>query len=173
MAAVPRVGPSHGAGRPTTLTTLASLWAASVLLYGASAAFSPFFGLRDEAGTAHAAGSAVMALLSAVMAFGLFTLKPWARLAQAGIAGLGLVVCPFTLASATALIYVLRPATKAAFEGKASDDPAETTFTLTLVGTVVLGVLLTAALPGLSARVRRGFVDGPGGLRYKPLFRLT
>jgi hypothetical protein len=145
MAAVPRPAHSANAGRPTTLTTLASLWAASVLIYGASAVLSPFLGLRDTAGTAHAAGSALMALVSAVMAFGLFTRKPWARLAQAGIAGLGLLLCPFTLASATALIYVLRPSTKAFFEGKATDDPAETTFTLTLVGTVVLGVLLTAA----------------------------
>jgi hypothetical protein len=80
------------------------------------------------------------------MAYGLFTRQPWARLAQAVIAGLGLLVCPFTLASATVLIYVLRPSTVAAFEGKsASTDPAETTFTLTLIGTVVLGVLLSVA----------------------------
>ena len=56
------------------------------------------------------------AVVSGLMAWGLFTRKPWARLAQAVIAGLGLLVCPFTLASATTLIYVLRPSTRAAFD---------------------------------------------------------
>ena len=162
-SAKPRHGPLSGAepggarsltprtrsappGRPSTVTTLAALWTASILLYGASAAVSPFLELQGGAGTAHAAVSAALALLSAVMAFGLFTRKTWARPAQTVIAGLGLLVCPFTLASATVLIYMLRPATRAAFEGKAgADDPAETTFTLTLIGTVVLGTLLSAA----------------------------
>ncbi|HEY6548154.1 MAG TPA: FHA domain-containing protein [Vicinamibacteria bacterium] len=139
--------PTAGGGRPLTVTLLAALWLVSILVYAAQAAVSFTLGLSRGEAIAAALVSIVLALLSGAMAFGLFGLKPWARTAQTVIAALGLVVCPFTLASATTLIYVLRPSTKAAFTPGARPpaDPAEMTFALTLVGTVVLGAALFVA----------------------------
>jgi hypothetical protein len=136
------------------VTLLAALWLASIFIYGALAilalALAPSgTGAAASVGlpAALAVVSGVIAVVSGLMAWGLFTRKPWARLAQAGIAGLGLLVCPFTLASATTLIYVLRPSTRAAFDpgAHAPADPADMTFALTLIGTVVLGAGLCAA----------------------------
>jgi hypothetical protein len=141
-------GAATGAGgRPLTVTLLAALWLVSILVYAAQAAVSFTLGLARGEAIAAALVSIVLALLSGVMAFGLFGLKPWARTAQTVIAALGLVVCPFTLASATTLIYALRPSTKAAFTpgARRPADPAEMTFALTLVGTVVLGAALCVA----------------------------
>jgi hypothetical protein len=134
-------------GRPLTLTILGALWAVSVFVYGAAVLATPLLELRGTAATVNLAVSSLLALVSALMAFGILTRKPWARILQAVIAGIGLVVCPFTLASATTLIYVLRPSTRAAF-GPSSNpaaDPAEMTFALTLIVTVVLGAGLCAA----------------------------
>ena len=150
-ASSPAPQPAAGgpAARPLTVTVLASLWLVSILLYaGAALGAAPFFGLRGMAAGVTIALSALLAFVSGVMAYGLFTLRPWARLAQAVIAGLGLVVCPFTLASATTLIYVLRPGPRAAFGGAAeaaTPDPADMTFALTLIGTVVVGAGLCLA----------------------------
>lgn len=150
-----RAGPVP-ARRPLTVTVLGALWLVSILLYVVSGFLAPLLGLRGATAAVAIAGSIFMALVSALMAFGLFTLKPWARPVQAGLAGLGLLLCPFTLASATTLIYVLRPSTKAAFERGAptAEDPAETTFTLTLLGTVILGAGL-CAVGVLAARFLR------------------
>ena len=49
----------------------------------------------------------VLGRLGGVMGFGLLTLRPWARILQIGLAGLGLLVCPFALASAAVLVYML------------------------------------------------------------------
>ena len=151
----PRPRPAAGgpAQRPLTVTVLASLWLVSIVLYAAAAlGAAPLFGLHGMAAGAAIAVSALLAFVSATMAYGLFTLRPWARLVQAVIAGLGLLFCPFTLASATALIYVLRPGTKAAFttEKAGAADPAEMTFALTLIATVVVGAGL--CLVGVLAR---------------------
>jgi hypothetical protein len=141
-----RPRPAPASGRPLTLTILGTLWVVSVFLYGALAFAASILRLQGTAAIVNVAISVLLALVSAVMAYGLFAGQRWARVAQAVIAGIGLLVCPFTLAAATTLIYVLRPSTKAAF-GKTwpPADPAETTFALTLIGTVVLGVGLCAA----------------------------
>jgi hypothetical protein len=141
------LAPPFALDRPPTVTLLASLWFASVFLYALLAVLAPMLGLGGAAAPLIMLVSALLAALSGLMAWALFTRKPWARLAQAGIAALGLLVCPFTLASATTLIYVLRPSTRAAFDPKSwtQPDPAEMTFALTLAGTVVLGVGLCAA----------------------------
>jgi hypothetical protein len=104
---------------------------------GASAALSVVAGL-------------LLAVVSAGMAFGLWTRRPWARGAQIGIAALGLLLCPFTLASAAVLAYMLRPATAAHFSSApavgnaARPDAAELTFTGLIMATVVLGMILAA-----------------------------
>ena len=88
--------------------------------------------------------------VSAGMAFGLWARRPWAQGAQIGIAALGLLLCPFTLASAVVLAYMLRPATAAHFSNArpvgdaAQPDTAELTFTGLVMATVVLGTMLAA-----------------------------
>jgi len=134
--------------RPLTLTVLAILWMISVLLY-------PVVGLAAaRAGGGAAAVLAILAgvalaVVSAGMAFGLWTRRAWARGAQIGIAAVGLLLCPFTLASVAVLAYMLKPSTSAHFSGTgpAADqapDAAELTFTGLIVAAVVLGTILAA-----------------------------
>jgi len=155
--------PASSSARPLTVTMLAGLWLISVVFYASAAlGAAPLLGLNGGAAATAIAASALLAFVSAVMAYGLFTLRPWARLLQAVIAGLGLLVCPFTLASATTLIYTLRPGTRAAFRdaharaaaAARASESSELTFALTLVGTVVLGAAL-CLIGALFARFRQ------------------
>jgi len=135
------------AHRPLTLTVLAILWMISVLLYplaglgaaqarsGIGAALSIVLGLA-------------LAVMSAGMAFGLWTRRAWARRAQIAVASLGLLLCPFTLASAAVLVYMLRPSTAAHFSGSdpladTPPDAAELTFTGVIMAAVVLGTIVS------------------------------
>ena len=59
------------------------------------------------------------------MAVGLRARAPWARHLQIVTAGVGLLVCPFTFASVTVLIYMLREDVKAAFEGPSTEPATE------------------------------------------------
>jgi pSer/pThr/pTyr-binding forkhead associated (FHA) protein len=135
--------------RPLTLTVLAILWMISVVLYPAAGLAAARSGAGASAVLAMVAG-VLLAVVSAGMAFGLWTRRPWARGAQIGIAALGLLLCPFTLASAVVLAYMLRPATAAHLSGSGpSADPtrpdtAELTFTGLVMATVVLGTMLAA-----------------------------
>jgi hypothetical protein len=91
------------------------------------------------------------------MAAGLLRLAPWARHLQIATAAVGLFVCPFTLASATVLLYMARPEVKAAFEGGRAgvpDGASEATFALSLLGMLAVG----AALAAIAALV----ADEPG-----------
>ena len=148
----PAAGPPRGRPepqRPLTLTVLAILWTISVLLYPAAGVAAARSGTGVGAALAVVGGLA-LAMVSAGMAFGLWKRRAWARGAQIGIAGLGLVLCPFTLASAAVLAYMLRPATAAHFSGSgpAADptrpDAAELTFTGLIMATVLLGAILAA-----------------------------
>jgi Inner membrane component of T3SS, cytoplasmic domain len=142
----PRVRPEPP--RPLTLTVLAMLWMISIVLYplagvvaaqgrsGAAAALSIVLGL-------------VLAVVSAGMAFGLWTRRSWARGTQIAVAGLGLLLCPFTLASVAVLAYMLRPSTAAHFSGggppaDAAPDAAELTFTGIITAAVLLGTIVSA-----------------------------
>jgi hypothetical protein len=84
------------------------------------------------------------------MALGLHALAPWARHLQIATAAIGLLACPFTLASATVLLYTTRPEVKAAFEGngraatRAGTGAGDATFALSIVGMLVLGLALAA-----------------------------
>jgi hypothetical protein len=134
--------------RPLTLTVLAILWMISVLLY--PAAGIAFARTRSGAAAVLAVGVGMaLAVVSAAMAYGLWTRRVWARAAQIAVAAVGLLLCPFTLASAAVLAYMLRPATSAHFSGgrtaAASPDAAELTFTGVLMAAVVLGAILAAA----------------------------
>lgn len=137
--------------RPLTLTVLAILWMISVLLY-------PVVGLataRVNGGTAAilaVIAAVALAVLSGGMAFGLWTRQGWARVAQIAVAALGLLVCPFTLASAAVLAYMLRPATATYFsrDRRAPEplrpDAAELTFTGIIMATVVVGIIVSAGV---------------------------
>jgi hypothetical protein len=137
---------------------LSALWLASVLLYGGAGAFvAARGGLPSPYGLVAAVGGGVLALLSIVLAFGLWTLKPWARYLQIAVAVIGLLDCPMTLASATVLVYMFRKPTALWFSGRAArglspeeaaalDPGSEATFSLTVLAMVALGLLLSVGL---------------------------
>jgi hypothetical protein len=159
-AARPAPGPAKAArplpGRPLTVQVLSALWLVSVLLYGGAGAYLALGGgLPSPFGIVAAVGGGVLALLSAVLAIGLWTLKPWARYLQIAIAAIGLLDCPMTLASATVLVYMFKKPTALWFSGRAArglspeeaaalDPSGEATFSLTVLAMVALGVLLSA-----------------------------
>jgi Inner membrane component of T3SS, cytoplasmic domain len=135
--------------RPLTLTVLALLWTISVLLYPAAGLVAA----RSAGGLSAVLaviGGLALAAGSAGMAFGLWRRLPWARSAQIGVAAVGLLLCPFTLASAVVLAYMLRPATAAHFSdpgplgGPARPDAADLAFTGLVMATVILGTILAA-----------------------------
>jgi hypothetical protein len=136
--------------RPATVSVLVGLWALFVpaSVVAALAAASRLGGGLLAWGLA-AAASVGLAGLGAAMALGLRALAPWARQLQVVIAGLGLLACPFTLASATVLLYLTRPEVRAVFESTgpraaAANGTAEATFAVSLVAMLVLGLALTA-----------------------------
>ena len=136
-------------GRPATVSVLVALWA---LFVPASVAACLFAASRLGGGavawTLAALASLVLAALGTLMALGLRALAPWARHLQIATAAFGLLVCPFTLASATLLLYLTRPEVKATFEGApghgAGDGTAESTFALSFLGMLILGLALAA-----------------------------
>jgi hypothetical protein len=148
--------PAH---RPLTVNVLAALWLMSVPMYALG-------GLALAARTSGASAVAVaglglvLAVMAAALAWGLWSLRPWARGLQIAVAALGVLVCPFTLASVVVLAYMLMPPGAAAFS---EDPPADETgtrreagFAAALLGTVLLGALLSMVfllLPRLASRL--------------------
>jgi FHA domain len=152
--AAPVLSGQPRAGRPLTIQVLSVLWLASILVYGGAGAFLALRrDLPSPFGAVSAGAGGILALLSAVMAFGLWSGKPWARFLQIGVAAIGILDCPMVLASATVLVYMLRKSTALWFSGSAQGTPgddvppldrsAETTFAVTVVAMVALGVLAT------------------------------
>jgi hypothetical protein len=148
-------------GRPLTVTVLAVLWLVCLPLFvGIGITTAARAGWTGLVPLLLAGLAVVLGLVGGVMGFGLLGLKPWARMLQIGLAGLGLVVCPFTMASATVLFYMLREDARLYFSGRAvpgrseSARATELTFSLSLLAMVVLGALLT----GLTAWMSGGRV---------------
>jgi hypothetical protein len=143
----PRRKPAAEPPRPLTLTVLASLWMMSVLVYPAAGVALARLSHGLAAVAAVAVGFA-FAAVSGAMAYGLWTSRVWARAAQIAIAAVGLVVCPFTIASVAVLAYMLRPATSAHFSGSSASaappDAVELTFTGVIMAAVVIGAILAA-----------------------------
>jgi hypothetical protein len=148
---VPEAAAPRLSTRPATVSVLAGLWA--LFVPASIAAFLVAAGRLGGGALAYglaALAGLAMAGLGATMALGLRALSPWARHLQIATAAVGLVLCPFTLASATVLLYMSRPEVKAAFEGngrraaRADGGAADATFALSLVGMLVLGLALTA-----------------------------
>jgi hypothetical protein len=143
--------PADWAAIPT-ITTLVVLWALSapIFLIG-----SLVIALRTDTGVVTAVlvvgAGLVLGAYAGIMAAGLRAWAPWARQLQIVSAGAGLLVCPFTFASVTILIYMLRDDVKAAFAGDTAGSPtgsgdAELTFALSLLGMIALGLGLTAGV---------------------------
>jgi len=140
---------SSGPARPATVNLLAGLWALFVPVATAGVLLAA---ARFQAGWAGWLGAAALAAVCAglgtSMALGLRALAAWARHLQIATAAVGLLLCPFTLASATVLLYMTRPEVRAAFEGsngsRPGGDSAEPTFAISLVGMLLLGLALTA-----------------------------
>jgi hypothetical protein len=132
--------------RPLTVNVLAALWLMSVPIYalGGLALAARFSGFGSFA---TAAAGFVLAGLGAALAWGLWSLAPWARAVQIGVAGLGVLACPFTLASVVVLAYMLAPSTGAAFSGQDLETPVESRreagFAAALLVTVLLGALVS------------------------------
>jgi hypothetical protein len=148
----PGIVAGAGPGVPLTVTTLSLLWALGAVVCVAGGLI---VAVRTEAGVLTgvlATGTGlVLAALAGVMAVGLHSAAGWARHLQIAASALGLLVCPFSFASATVLIYMLRPDVRAAFDGPRTGrdggaGDAEPTFALSLLGMLVLGLALTAAV---------------------------
>ncbi|MCG6922409.1 MAG: FHA domain-containing protein [Acidobacteria bacterium] len=131
---------------PLTVTALSLLWALTV---PACVAGGLIVALRSEAvvGVLAAGTGLVLGALAGVMAVGLRARAAWARHLQIAAAGIGLLVCPFTFASVTVLIYMLRADVRATFEAPGRTTgagDAEPTFALSLLGMLAVGLALTA-----------------------------
>jgi FHA domain-containing protein len=144
--------------RPLTVTVLVALWALSVPLYAVAGAMlsAPATGATRAALLAAGIG---LAALSGAMAAGLWHGRRWAYVAQIAVAALGVFLCPFTLASIAVLVYMLRPGVQWHFSDHREREPesvgqAEPMFAGALVASVVLGVLLTAAMTFLARTAR-------------------
>jgi len=137
--------------RPLTVTLLVASWALATPASVVAALWTPARLGAGAVGWAAAAGaSLLLAALGTVMVFGLGSLAPWARKLQIVLAALGMLACPFALAAATILLYLLRPDVKASFEphGPADAAPgakaAEPTFALSILAMMLLGAFVTA-----------------------------
>jgi hypothetical protein len=93
----------------------------------------------------------VLTGISGVMGWGLWALKPWARMAQIVIAALGILTCSFAIASIGTIVYLIRPAAKATFSGTREVDPKETVFAIVVGVGVLLGAVAGAGLWGAAA----------------------
>lgn len=148
--------PAH---RPLTVNVLAALWLMSVPIYGLGGLA---LAMRSDglASMLIAVVGLGLAALGAALAWGLWSLQPWARVLQIVVAGLGVLVCPFTLASVVVLAYLLTPVGIAAFSDRPPDPeagaPQEAGYAAALLGTVLLGALLSIVillLPQMASRL--------------------
>jgi hypothetical protein len=137
-------------GPPLMVTALSLLWALSAPACVAGGLIVAVrAGVGPGAGIIAAGAGLVLGALAGVMAVGLRARAAWARHFQIAAAGLGLLVCPFSFASVTILIYMLRPDVRATFEAPGTvaatgAGEAEPTFALSLFGMLALGLVLTA-----------------------------
>jgi predicted component of type VI protein secretion system len=155
-----RRAPAHS--RPLTVSVLAILWALAALAWVASGiTVATNLGWSGLLALGAAAGGLLLAVVSVLLAFGLWSQSPWARPFQIAMAALGILACPFLPASVTTLIYMLRPEVRAAFQGKrdleGADEAttagsAETAFSLSILGMVLLGFIVSVGFAWWSAR---------------------
>jgi hypothetical protein len=144
--------------RPLTVTVLAVLWILSIPFH----AILGFLLVRSHPGATGVAigvACALAAVGAGPMAYGLWTGQGWARPAQIALAAVGILDCPFTLASIAALWYMLRAPARRHFsrgDGDPTVDQAEAIFAAALVAVAVLGGLIMASLTVLARTARTG-----------------
>ena len=141
--------------RPLTVAVLSVLWILSIP-FNAVVAIALAQGLPGAAGIAVAVVGALLAIVGGVMSFGLWTAQGWARPLSIVLAVLGILNCPFTIASIVTLVYMLRPAARRYFarEAPAGADESEAVFAAAIVAAVVLGALVTAGLTFVARTAR-------------------
>jgi hypothetical protein len=151
--------------RPLTLTVLAILWALSFLVFPGLAVLVGINGSGAWAAVLVTIFS-FAALLSPVMAFGLWARAPWARVLQIVVGISGLVLCvfaPFVVTTVAVLVYMFRPEVKIHFSGRtdyrqlSADEvatlrggSADGIFTAAVLGGVVIAVLLGGILAAIA-----------------------
>ena len=138
------------AARPLTLTTLSILWGLNIPLALLSAIGSLFSG-ESALRFVLAAFFLLLTGISGVMGWGLWTVKPWARMAQLVLAGLGILTCSFAISSVAIIVYLLRPAVKARFAGVPEVEPKEMLFAIVIAVGVLLGGIAGLGLWGAAA----------------------
>jgi hypothetical protein len=155
--------------RTPMLTALAGFWGVGILAYPLFALVQAFSGGWHGLGSgAWVAFGLAMMVVSSLMAWGLWALAGWARILQMLFAGVGLLTCAFTPASALILAYMLKQDTAALFEGEATDEaggPSETLFTLATVAGVVLPLLLGGLAAALGMTLPGPFGNKPAEAR--------
>jgi hypothetical protein len=133
------ITPAAPSLRGLTMTILAVLWGLNVPL-SLLAAIGSLFASEGIARFALAATYMLLAGISGVMGWGLWAVKPWARMAQVVLAGLGIILtCPFAITCVATIVYMLRPAVKARFAGTPQVEPKETLFAILVGVGVILG----------------------------------
>lgn len=146
--------------RPLTVTVLAVLWVLSIPFHIATGFALARSGPGSD-GMILSALLVVLAVVAVLMAYGLWYARSWARPAQIALAALGILNCPFALASAAALAYMLRAPARRYFTHAGVDtsgDQAEAVFAAALVAAVVLGGLITAGLTIVARTARTGAI---------------
>jgi FHA domain-containing protein len=146
------------AARPLTVSVLAVLWVLSVPFHAVTG-IALARAWQGSGGIMIAALFAVLAVIAGVMAFGLWNARSWARPAQIALAALGILNCPFSVASIAVLAYMLRPPARRYFAREGGDttaDQAEAVFAAAVVAAVVLGGLITAGLTIVARTARTG-----------------
>lgn len=149
---------TSSSSRPLTVTVLAVLWILSIPFH-AILGFLLGHSHPGATGIAIAAACGLAAVAAGPMAYGLWTGRAWARPAQIALASIGILYCPFTLASIAALWYMLRAPARRHFargEGDAAGDQAEAVFAAAIVAVAVLGGLIMASLTILARTARTG-----------------
>ena len=146
--------------RPLTVTVLGVLWILSAFLYAAGGlGLMASGGMKGLAAGLTLALTFVLTMLSGLMAFGLLSLSPWARILQIALAALGLLDCPFLITTVAILIYMLRPEVRVVFSGRRelrdlSAQEAESVrrgapeglFTGAILGGIVMAVLASGVI---------------------------
>jgi hypothetical protein len=138
---------------------LAVLWMLSVLLYGIGGIGLAYAG--REAGWLAVIPAAIglgIALVCAVMAYGLLSRSPWARFLQIGLAILG-ICSPAILTSILIVIYFFRAETKIHFSGRRDlsdlspsearilrESSSDTVFAISILGSLLVSALISGLI---------------------------
>lgn len=153
--------PSGPLPRPVTLSLLAALQVFSAVLLGAAGLLVAILWRAPEAPSALVlvGGAALWAVVGIAVGIGLWMRAGWARWAQVVLAALAVLSCAFLPFGVAVILYMFRKETRLQFSGRQDlrlfsaadarslqEDSADTAFAGAVLGGLVLGLGLTAAL---------------------------